>query len=120
MFGRKGAHFAALTDRFSEDPSVRSLAIKRYLARVGQLKNLEVLNPFLPIDEQGSVILLAVEGELKVLEDLHRLRDVEWVRALTSENEIRWMLENRPLLEKPSRSWLQNGVGRGSFSKSDK
>ena len=101
---------------FSEDPSIRSLAIKRYLERVGQLKRLEELRHFLPIDEQAYVISLVVEGELDALKDLRRLRDVGWARTLTDEDEVRWMLENWPLLENPSRVWLRARLNLSEFS----
>jgi len=105
---------------FSKDPSVRSLAIKRYLARVGQLKRLEVLRRFLPMDEQGCFIPLVVEGELDALKDLRRLRDVDWARNLTGENEVRWMLENYPLMQEPMRVRLQATLDRGKCSQSNK
>jgi len=106
--------------RFSTDPSVRSLAIKRYLAQVGQLKRLEVLKHFLPSDEHEFTTFLKVKGGLDVLKNLRRLRLAIWAHTFTGENEVRWILENWPLLENPSRSNLQSSLNCGQFSKSDK
>ena len=116
LLGHGEAHSAAFADSVFGDPSIRSLAIKRYLERVGQLKRLEELRHFLPIDEQAYVISLVVEGELDALKDLRRLRDVGWARTLTDEDEVRWMLENWPLLENPSRVWLRARLNLSEFS----
>jgi len=84
---------------FSVYPSVRTLAIKSYLAQVGQLKRLEILRDFLPRDEQGSAIVLGVENGLDALKDLRQLRNVNWVHRCKQENEVRWILENWLQLE---------------------
>jgi len=100
---------------FSTEPSVRTLAIQRYLAQVGQLKRLEVLTDFLPRYEQECLVVLEVESGLDALKDLRRLRSVSWVRACMGKNKVRWILENWPLLENPSRSRLLTRLDRGGF-----
>jgi len=104
-----------LLTRFSTEPSVRTLAIKRYLAQVGQLKRLEVLRHFVPRDEQGHrVDDLKVKDGLDALKNLRRLRDINWVHYYNlGENEARWMLETWPQLETRTRSRLRERVDWG-------
>ena len=106
--------------RFSADPSVRSLVLQRYLARVGQLKRLEVLIAFLPRDVYGFILFIKLRHGWDALKNLRRLRIANWTERYGSEDEIRWILENWPLLESPSRTELQEVLDRGAYSQSNK
>ncbi|GJJ68405.1 hypothetical protein EMPS_00751 [Entomortierella parvispora] len=101
-----------LLTEYSEDPSVRNLAVKRYLAQVGRLKRLQVFRGFFPRNEKGLIILIEVEDGLDMLKDLRQIRHANWTQRFTGVNELRWILENWLRLDDHLRSRLQVALER--------
>ncbi|KAG0053108.1 hypothetical protein BGZ83_001653 [Gryganskiella cystojenkinii] len=85
--------------RHEQEQQRRSLIFWSQLKR---LTKLEILTRFVPQDEQsGSLVRLSLkEGGLAELKSLRQLRVVDENVTRSGEEEVEWMLENWPRLEK--------------------